>query len=354
MYAVSRILADEKLTRPQRLRRIVRCLPSAWQNPGEAAARITLDDKRFDSGEFERVVTVQREDLMVHDVRRGAIEVGFTSISASDEQEPFLPEERKLLKNVARQLSASITRREGAERQALLEQQLLHADRLATIGQFAAGAAHEINEPLSSVLGFAQLALKSPGTPQHVVEDLREIVAASLRARDIVKRLLLFAHQAPIDRATVDVNEIVEEALFFLEVGCERPGLRFMRKLASGLPAIAADPVQLRQVVVNLAVNAMQAIPAEGTVAVETRVEAQQVVITVSDNGRGMSPEVRRRVFDPFFTTKDPGEGTGLGLSVVHGIVTSHGGTAEVESIEGEGSRFTVRLPAAGETRATA
>ena len=353
LYAVSRILADAKLTRIQRLRRIVRCLPSAWQYPSWTAARITLDGEHFDSGDFERVVSAQREDLIVNNVRRGAIEVGFTSTSPSDGQEPFLPEEGNLLKNVARQLSASITRREGAARQELLEQQLRHADRLATIGQFAAGAAHEINEPLSSVLGFAQLALKAPGTPQPVIEDLREIVAASLRAREIMKRLLLFAHQAPIERATVDLNEIVEEALFFLEVACERPGVRFVRKLASGLPAIAADPVQVRQVVVNLTVNATQAITAEGIVAVETWAEAQHVVLSVSDDGPGMSPEVRGRVFDPFFTTKELGEGTGLGLSVVHGIVASHGGTIEVESIEGEGSRFTVRLPAAGETRAT-
>jgi signal transduction histidine kinase len=280
--------------------------------------------------------------------------VGVTSTSASDGQEPFLPEERNLLKNVARQLSASITRREGARRQELLEQQLLHADRLATIGQFAAGAAHEINEPLSSVLGFAQLALKAPGTPQAIVEDLREIVAASLRAREIVKRLLLFARQAPIERSTVDVNELVEETLFLLEVAGDRPGIRFMRKLSPGLPAIAADPVQVRQVLVNLTVNAMQAIAAEGTITVESRAEGQHVVVSVSDNGAGMSPEVRKRVFDPFFTTKEPGEGTGLGLSVVHGIVTSHGGTVLVESNEGEGSRFTVRLPAARGTGATA
>lgn len=229
----------------------------------------------------------------------------------------------------------------------MLEEQLRHADRLATIGQLAAGVAHEMNEPLSSILGFAQLALKVPAAPQPVVTDLREIVAASLRAREIVKKLLLFAHQAPPQKTPINLNEIVADALFLLEAGCERQGIQLMRHLAPDLPRVNADPIQIRQVVVNLTNNAMQAIEAEGIVTVETGAEDQHVVLSVTDTGHGMSPQIRSKIFSPFFTTKDVGEGTGLGLSVVHGIVTSHDGTIEAESHEGKGSRFTVRLPIA-------
>jgi signal transduction histidine kinase len=280
------------------------------------------------------------------------VEVGYTSTSSADAEDPFLGEESDLLDNVARQLSLYVTRQEGAARRALLEEQLRHADRLATIGQLAAGVAHEMNEPLSSVLGLAQLALKVPGTPQSVVDDLHGIVAASLRAREIVKKLLLFARQTPPRKSPVNLNEIVEEALFLLEAGCERQGIRLLRHLASDLPTVEADAIQVRQVLVNLTVNAMQAIAAEGTVTVETRSEAAHVVLSVTDSGHGMSPETMNKVFNPFFTTKDPGEGTGLGLSVVHGIVTSHGGTIEVESRKGGGSRFIVRLPATQNTGA--
>ena len=124
-----------------------------------------------------------------------------------------------------------------------------------------------------------------------------------------------------------------------------------MRRLAADLPAIEADPIQIRQVLVNLAVNAMQAIAAEGSVTIETWAEEKHVLLSVTDTGQGMSPEVRSQIFSPFFTTKDVGEGTGLGLSVVQGIVTSHGGTIDVESRDGAGSRFTVRLPVAGDPR---
>ncbi|HEX6943341.1 MAG TPA: ATP-binding protein [Gemmatimonadaceae bacterium] len=354
LYVVSQIIVEADVARPDRLRRIVAELPRAWRFPDRAVARITLDGERFESPGYERPLTIQSGDLVVEGMRRGSVEVGYTSTSPADGENPFSRQERDMLENVARQVSLFITRQEGSARRAVLEEQLRHADRLATIGQLAAGVAHEMNEPLSSVLGFAQLALKAQGTPRSVADDLNEIVAASLRAREIVKKLLLFARQTPPRKVALNLNEIVEEALFLLEAGCERQSIRLMRHLATDLPAVEADAIQMRQVLVNLTVNAMQAIAAEGTVTVETRTEAKHVVLSVTDSGHGMSPEVMSNVFNPFFTTKDPGEGTGLGLSVVHGIVTSHGGTIDAESREGEGSRFIVRLPAARDTRAHA
>lgn len=351
LYGVSQIIVEAELTRNDRIRRIVTALPRAWRYPDRAVARITLDDEHFESPGYECVRDAQRADLVVEGVQRGAVEVGYTSTSPDEGEEPFLLEEQRLLENIARQISLFLTREEGAARRAALEEQLRHVDRLATIGHLAAGVAHEINEPLSSVLGFAQLALKAPEVPQQVVDDLREIVASSLRAREIVKKLLLFARQSPPKKARIHLNEIVEDALFLLEAGSETQGVHLMRRLAADLPTVEADPIQIRQVLVNLTVNAMQAVAAEGTVTVETRIEAQDVILAVTDTGHGMSPEILSKIFNPFFTTKDVGEGTGLGLSVVHGIVTSHGGTIDAESREGKGTRFIVRLPAAGNAR---
>lgn len=348
LYAVSQIIEEAALARNDRLQRIVAILPQAWRYPDRAVARITLDDERLESPGYGRVRASQSVDLVIEGVTRGIVEVGYTSILPADGEDPFLLEEDRLLKNIARQVSLFVTREQGAARRAVLEEQLRHADRLATIGQLAAGVAHEMNEPLSGVLGFAQLALKAPEVPQSVADDLREIIKASLRAREIVKKLLLFAHQTPPAKTTVQINEIVEEALFLLEAGCERPGIQLIRRLAVDLSAIEADPIQIRQVLVNLTVNGMQAIMAEGTVTVETNNEDRHVVLSVTDTGHGMSADTLGKIFSPFFTTKEVGEGTGLGLSVVHGIVTSHGGTIEAESRAGAGSRFVVRLPVAG------
>jgi two-component system NtrC family sensor kinase len=345
LYTVTQIIAETDLSRKERIQKIVMELPRAWRHPDNAVARITLDDEAFESSGYECVGALQRSDLVIEGVRRGAVEVGYTATLPSDGEDRFFPEERSLLVNIARQVALFITREEGTARRTMLEEQLRHADRLATIGQLAAGVAHEMNEPLSNVLGFAQLALKAPGTPQPVVDDLREIVSASLRAREIVKKLLLFARQTPPKKTSTNLNELVEDALFLLEAGCETQGIKIIRRLTADLPTIEADPVQIRQVLVNLTVNAMQAIATEGTVTVETKAEDQLVVLSVTDTGHGMSPEILSKIFSPFFTTKDVGEGTGLGLSVVHGIVTAHGGTIDAESRGGSGSRFIVRLP---------
>lgn len=348
LYAVSQILVDARHTRNDRIRRIVAELPRAWQHPERAGARITIDAERFESPGYARGPATESADIVVEGARRGSVEVGYPAAPSGEAGAAFLPDERRLLENVARQVSLFITREEGVARRAVLEEQLRHADRLATIGQLAAGVAHEMNEPLSSVLGFAQLALKVPDVPQRAADDLREIVTASLRARETVKKLLLFARQTPPVKSRIDLNEVVEDALFLLEAGSDRHGIWLVRRLAMDLPAIEADPAQIRQVVVNLTVNAMQSIAAQGTVTVETRADARFVTLSVIDTGHGMSPEVLRKIFDPFFTTKDVGEGTGLGLAVVHGIVTAHGGTIEAESHEGQGTRLIVRLPAVG------
>jgi signal transduction histidine kinase len=141
------------------------------------------------------------------------------------------------------------------------------------------------------------------------------------------------------------VNRIVEEGLLFLESRAHEGAIEIRRILASDLPQIRGDPNQLHQVLVNLVVNAMQAMPRGGPLSIHTYAETAGVVLAVEDQGMGMDPQVVRRIFEPFFTTKDVGEGTGLGLAVVHGIVSAHGGTIRVQSQPGQGSRFEVHLP---------
>lgn len=181
--------------------------------------------------------------------------------------------------------------------------------------------------------------------PVLLGREFDEIVATSLHAREIIKRLMLFARQTPPQKKPVGLNAVVEEALYFLESRCVKQGVSVERRLAAELPEIAADPSQLNQVLVNLAVNAIQAMPAGGTLTIATRRSGDCVVLSVEDTGVGMDAEVQSRIFTPFFTTKDVNEGTGLGLPVVHGIVTSHEGTIAVQSAPGRGARFEISLP---------
>jgi signal transduction histidine kinase len=226
-----------------------------------------------------------------------------------------------------------------------LEEQLRQADRLSSLGMLAAGTAHELNEPLGAILGFAQLARKATGLPEPTLRDLGKIEKAALHAREVVAKLMLFARQAPPQKAPLDLRVVVDEALEFLRPRSEQDGIAIDSDLQAGLPEIVADASQLRQTVLNLVVNALQATARGGSVRVTLRAELSQLRLTVEDQGTGMSEEVRSKLFLPFFTTKDVGQGTGLGLSVVHGIVSAHGGSIEVESAAGRGTRFDVLLP---------
>jgi len=278
---------------------------------------------------------------------RGRIEVVYVERRPELDEGPFLKEERSLIDAVARQIALIVERRQAAAEKLRLQDQLRHADRLATIGQLAAGVAHELNEPLGNILAFAQLAEKQPNLPNQVAEDLEKIVTASLHAREIIKKLMLFARQMPPQKTQVDLNGVIEEGLYFLGSRCAKSGVVLKRRLSPRLPRITADPSQLNQVLVNLVVNAIHAMPAGGTLRIATRTAGSHVVLTVEDNGIGMDSEVLKKIFIPFFTTKDVHEGTGLGLPVVHGIVTSHGGTIAVRSSPDRGSRFEIRLPVA-------
>jgi two-component system NtrC family sensor kinase len=345
LYAIAQLAEEPELELHELLGRIAALLPPAWQYPEITAARITFDGEVFAAGDVDSCLSRQSAPLMIKDQQRGLIEVGYTAEKPTLDEGPFLAEERNLIEGVARQVSLMIERRQAAEDRGRLQVQLRHADRLATIGQLSAGVAHEINEPLSNILAFAQLALKTPELPAAAVRDLEKIVATSLHAREIIKKLMLFARQMPPRKTRVNLNTLIEEGLYFLEARCMKDGVTVQRRLAPKLPEIVADPSQLNQVLVNLVVNAIQAMPGGGLLKITTRALNDQVAMTVEDNGEGMPPRVLKRIFVPFFTTKDVHEGTGLGLSVVHGIVTAHGGTIDVESTPGRGSRFEVRLP---------
>jgi two-component system NtrC family sensor kinase len=175
--------------------------------------------------------------------------------------------------------------------------------------------------------------------------DLQKIVSAALYAREVIKKLLVFARQMPPRVHPVNLNRVIEESMYFLEGRCARGSIRVERDLARRLPDIEADASQLSQVVVNLVVNAIQAMEEGGTLTLSTLVQEEYVMLVVGDTGHGMTKDVRDKIFLPFFSTKDVDEGTGLGLAVVHGIVNAHNGSINVETRPGHGSRFEVRLP---------
>lgn len=348
LYGMAHIMQCPGLEIGEALNAIVQLLPPAWQFPEIACARIVLDGRNFTTPGFRESVVCQSAPLLVAGRPRGRVEVFYNPDPPAWQKTTFLEEERSLIDMVAREVGIHVERAESEEANARLRDQLRHADRLATLGQLAAGVAHEINEPLANILGFAQLAKKTPNVPSQAAGDLDKIAECCLHAREVIRKLLTFARQMPPEKVQIDLNQIVTDGLFFLESRCAKSGIEIVRRLDPELPAIGADASQMHQVLVNLVVNSIQAMRDGGTLTIETRASGDSVCLVVQDTGVGMSPEVKQNIFTPFFTTKDVNEGTGLGLAVVDGIIASHGGTIEVHSRPGHGARFEIKLPLTG------
>jgi two-component system NtrC family sensor kinase len=223
--------------------------------------------------------------------------------------------------------------------------ELLHKQKLASMGQLAAGVAHEINNPLGTIHLYAGALRKELPADDPRRDDLAVILRETDRCKTIVGDLLNFARQQEILAQPTDVHDLLEQA-----IGAVRPHPQFEqvvieRDYAMGMPPIEADPAQLLQVFVNLLNNAAEAIEGPGTIRLTTRVTSSSVVVNVADTGCGIPEENLGRLFTPFFTTKGPGRGTGLGLSIVYGIIKMHRGQITVQSKVGQGTTFTVTLP---------
>jgi two-component system NtrC family sensor kinase len=223
--------------------------------------------------------------------------------------------------------------------------QLVQSEKLASIGQLAAGVAHEINNPLGVMLGFSQVILKKLPTDSPLRKPLTSIEREGLRCKRIIQGLLDFSRRSAPAFKPVSLNDVVEAACELIEHQITINDVRMIKGYAPNLPNLQADANQLQQVFVNLIINAYQAMPDGGELRIITRAVGGHVQAVFSDTGMGISPEDLKHIFDPFFTTKEVGKGTGLGLSVSYGIIESHGGKIEVDSQMGVGTRFAVSLP---------
>ncbi|MEI9478637.1 MAG: PAS domain S-box protein [Deltaproteobacteria bacterium] len=225
--------------------------------------------------------------------------------------------------------------------------QLVSSEKMASLGKLAAGIAHEINNPLGGILIYASLIMEDlpEGDPKR--QDLARIVQETSRCKDIVKSLLEFARQTGPKMEPTDINRAITDGLFFLENQALFHNIRIMKKLDPALPSPHGNAGQLKQVFMNIIVNAAEAMHGSGTLTIATSValDHRSILVEFTDTGEGIPEENLTRIFDPFFTTKDVGKGTGLGLATSYGIIDGHGGKIGVKSKVGEGTTFTIELP---------
>lgn len=346
LYELSKIAWEEENDLKAIIAKTLVILPRAMQYPELAEVSMTIHKKQYSTPHFSDCKWDISTPLTVGERKYGTIKIGYReSGDIASKASPFLQEERNLIRIVGRELSLFIRRASVEEDKQKLKAQLQHAERLAFVGELSAGIAHELNEPLGKILGFSQLLKKGGELNFQQEEDIERIIKASLYTREIIKKLMIFSRQMPQQIVPVNLNTIVSSTLYFIDVRFQSQGINIVERLDPNLPLIQADSVQMSQVLVNLITNAIHALPEGGQVTVSTRQKDNTVILAVKDTGTGMPPSVRKKIFEPFFTTKPVGQGTGLGLSVVQGIIDSHDGSIQVTSTRGKGSKFEIRLP---------
>ena len=290
------------------------------------------------AGDFDCTVDVKRADEM------GSLAESFNRLG----------QELKLTyaKLEGRADAADEGLRKASEELSEKQKQLVHAEKLASLGALSAGIAHEINNPLATIKLYGQMTLDDLREDQQICrENMEVILKHSTRAGEIVNNLLQFARRTELEMHPVDVNSVLDDVLALTAHQAELQEVDVVKQLAPEVPVIQGDTDKLRQVFLNVVVNALQAMPEGGRLAITSSASSddRSAQVSITDTGCGISPQDISKIFEPFFTTKELGKGTGLGLSVSHGIIEQHKGRLAVESEAGEGTTFVVTIPAIAE-----
>jgi two-component system NtrC family sensor kinase len=299
--------------------------------------------KRISSGDLEHTIPARGTDEF------GQLATSFNAMTVA------LRESQQELRDWAHMLEKKVEER--SQKLLIAELGAARREKLASVGLLAAGIAHELNNPLTGILTFSSLLRKKLPDGSQDAEDLDLVIQETRRCSAIIRRLLDFAREKTPEKKYANLNRIIEDAVRIVERPAHLHDIEIVLDLASGLPPIWIDEDLIKQVVVNMVVNAQHAIEDKGSITLRSRLcpdpripepglpAVPMVEIAIADTGCGIPAQNLQRIFDPFFTTKGVGKGTGLGLSVSHGIVKAHGGAIEVESAVGEGSTFRIFLP---------
>ncbi|NDV15845.1 GHKL domain-containing protein [Muricauda sp. TY007] len=324
------------------LETIAYCLKRGWQFPEDAEAVVSIGTYQVQTNGFNEQMTCLSCDVIVFNKVEGTISVGYPASAYT--LEDFLREERTLLKNVCLAVGNFMERKQIHDSEAETKKQMERNDRLHIMGEITAGIAHELNTPLANILGFAELLLDET-TDTKTRRDLQTILDNAIFSREIVKKLMFFTCEMPQQMELVELNRVMDSVIRLMGPSLRAKQLSVAKSYASGDILVRANTVQLTQVMFNLIMNAAYYSPIRGEIKVEIFSEKQKVIINIIDQGEGIAPDKENKVFEPFYTTKPIGEGTGLGLSVVHGIIKSYKGTIEHRPNVPKGTIFTIEFP---------
>lgn len=273
----------------------------------------------------------------------GSIKVGYSK--AKYNENSFLSEEKQLLAKITLELGNLFERKQIIEKEALSRRQVERADRLSILGEITAGIAHELNTPLANILGYSELLKDQFQDNKPVLNDLNKIMNSAIYSREVVKKLMFFSCDMPQQMELTNISPIIKGAISLLKPNFSKKNITCNVNISDKNIPFRVDAIQLTQVIFNLIINAIYFSPQKGVINVNVNQNDKYIHIEISDEGSGIDPEKGESIFNPFFTTKPVGEGSGLGLSVVHGIVKSHKGSIKHKRNKPKGTIFSINFP---------
>lgn len=314
----------------------------AWLYEQNAVVEIKLDSYHIFTKPLLIPTVFQESLLQTFGKISGHIRVHYPSDSYGNDA--FIPEELLLLNKVAAEISLYYEKKITQERNVFFNKNAAHLDRLSILGEITAGIAHELNTPLGNILGFAELIQKQ-NIDTQTAYDISKIINSAIYSREIVKKLMFFSCDMPQNADIIKVEQVFTQVLALLGPNFKKATVNYTLTFDNPDIKVRVDSVQLTQVLFNILINSIYVSPANSLITINVSHDAQNLYFEIADQGPGIPDDIKPKIFEPFFTTKPVGEGTGLGLSVVHGIVKSHSGDISAKDNHPKGVIFSVRLP---------
>lgn len=343
MYEVTSIIVNSDFEKLEMsLKSIAFCLKKAFQYNLEAGVHIICSETAITIGEQPLNYVHIKAPIKVFNEPNGFIEVRYPADKYKEED--FLEEEVKLLSNICLEIGNLIERKQIKEKEELIRKQMERNDRLTILGEITAGIAHELNTPLTSIIGFTEL-LDEQIKDELVHSDLSKIKENALFCREIVKKLMFFACEVPQQIQEILLYPVLQNVLNLLSPTFKKKDVRANLKMEDTLIGIKADEIQLTQVLFNIIMNALYYSPPKATVGIQASKDQKGIVILIEDQGPGIDDALSDKIYEPFYTTKPVGEGSGLGMSVVHGIMSSHKGSISFYPNKPSGTVFELCFP---------
>ncbi|WP_027125216.1 sensor histidine kinase [Gelidibacter mesophilus] len=309
----------------------------------EAFVELKLGDELIQAGEDSQELVFILAAIKVFNKPYGSIKIGYPKSKYNEIV--FLEEEKQLVRIIASELGNLIERKEIIDKEEITKRRMERADRLAILGEITAGIAHELNTPLANILGFSELLKERFVNDKEALQDLDKIMHSAIFSREVVKKLMFFSCEMPQQMELVNICPIITDAINLLRPSFGKKDLNHLLSLSDEAIYLRVDAIQFTQVIFNLVINAIYFSPQNGFVSIEVFNYERDVVLIIKDEGHGISKDISEFIFNPFYTTKPVGDGSGLGLSVVHGIIKSHKGTIKHEANIPKGTIFTLNFP---------